>query len=626
MLAQLRGSVIALNKSPFASMCPLPLQAVRLNDRFWAPRLQTNRSVTLPSQIQQCEETGRIDNFRRASGKKQIDFQGIYFNDSDVYKLLEAIAYAIAYEPNASLEAQMEAIIAEIATAQQPDGYLNTYFMFDRAKDRFTNLRDMHEIYCAGHLFQAAVAHYRATGRTHLLDVARRYADLLYDKFGPNGQPGACGHPEAEMALVELARTTGEARYLELARCMVEARGRGVLGGSSYHQDHVPFVEQREFVGHAVRHLYLASGATDIELETGDKAYLATLDALWQDLIQHKLYITGGAGSRYEGEAFGAPYELPDDRAYAETCANIALVMWCYRLLHLKADPIYADIMERALYNGVLSGISLDGEHYFYQNPLADRGGHRRQKWFGCACCPPNIARLLASLPGYFASANPSNQLYLHLYAQSEIRFSASEGDVSLRVNTNYPWEGLIEIEVLDAPSHTTTLFLRIPQWAANATLRCNGNASADTAHPASGSYAKVALSGAPATIRLELSMPIQWIQSHPHVQNHYQKVALVRGPIVYCLEQADHSNTDPWDILLTHETTCQPEERPELLNGVTVLTGRGVALKRERWAGKLYAPYQPYEISHPVTITAIPYYAWANREAGPMTVWLPVL
>ncbi|HZP84127.1 MAG TPA: beta-L-arabinofuranosidase domain-containing protein, partial [Chthonomonadaceae bacterium] len=314
------GPVVDMSNSPYAVLRPVPLSAVQLQDAFWEPRRVINREVTLPTQLRQCEETGRIDNFRRASGKKRIDFQGIFFNDSDVYKWVEAASFSLATHPDPKLEADLDAVIAEIAAAQQPDGYLNTYFMFEREAERFTNLKDMHEIYCAGHLMQAAVAHHRATGKTTLLDVATRLADHLDRVFGPEPgkRPGACGHEEAEMALVELYRETGNDRYLKLAKFMIESRGQKppILGGSPYHQDHLPFAQQTEMTGHAVRQLYLCCGAADVAAETGEDGYRQALDALWRNFTEKRMYVTGGAGSRWEGEAFGEDYELPNDRAY----------------------------------------------------------------------------------------------------------------------------------------------------------------------------------------------------------------------------------------------------------------------------------------------------------------------
>jgi DUF1680 family protein len=613
-----------MSRSPYACLRPVPLTAVRLDDAFWTPRLTINREVTLPAQLQQCEETGRIDNFRRASGKKQIAFQGIYFNDSDVYKWAEAAAFSLATHPDPKLDTDLDAVIVEIAAAQDASGYLDTYFTFERTSERWTNLRDLHEIYCAGHLMQAAIAHHRATGKRAFLDVAIRLADCLDATFGPEKRPGACGHEEAEMALVELYRETGEARYLSLAKFMVEQRGRqpGLFGNSAYYQDHLPFTQQTEFVGHAVRHLYLACGATDLVAETGDAGYRAALESLWNNLTTRRMYVTGGAGSRYEGEAFGNDYELPNDRAYTETCAAIGSVMWNWRMLNLTGEARFADLMETTLYNGVLSGLSLDGRRYFYQNPLADRGKHRRQEWFGCACCPPNIARLLASLPGYFYSVS-EHGVTVHLYASGTATLPLPSGEsVTLHTRTDYPWSGDVEITIRDVSPGAKLLYLRIPSWATGAEIAVNGQQCALAAEP--DTYAALPMPAAGDTVRLTLPMPIQRLQSHPHVLGNRGRVALRRGPLIYCIEQADYPDADVWDIILPDEAALTPEFRPDLLGGVTVLRGQASVMDTRGWDGTLYATARSTPLRATIPLTAIPYYAWANREPGPMQVWIP--
>jgi DUF1680 family protein len=636
------GPVVDMSRSPYTVLRPVSLSSVHLEDRFWKPRLDRNRAVTIPAQLRQCEKTGRIDNFRRASGKKQIEFQGIYFNDSDVYKWIEAASFSLATHPDPRLEAEVDSVISEVAAAQQADGYLNTYYMFERAKERFSNLKDMHEIYCAGHLFQAAVAHHRATGKSTLLEVARRLADCLDHTFGPGKRKEACGHEEAEMGLVELYRTTGERRYLHLAQSMIEARGQRppVLGGSPYHQDHLPFTEQKEMIGHAVRHLYLCCGAADVAAETGDTGYRQALETLWNNFTTRKMYVTGGAGSRYEGEAFGADYELPNDRAYTETCAAIGSVMWNWRMLNLTGEPRFADVMELTLYNAVLPGLSLDGTHYFYQNPLADRGKHRRQEWFGCACCPPNIARLLASLPGYFYSTTDQG-VYVHLYAAGKAHLTMADGaEVTLSQKTNYPWEGEIEIEIESAPSRPFDLFLRIPSWSQQhgigrdtASLEVHsdsiefGGRTFDryTVAHLSSQYVRLNRSWqAGDMVRLRLPMPVERIFSHPHVVGNWGRVALKRGPLVYCVEQTDNPEMDVWNAILHEYMEITPKSMPELLEGITLLSGRGITVDTQH--SPLYAahPTGTTAVTRPVTITAIPYYAWANRDAGPMQVWLP--
>ncbi len=629
LLSQRNDAVIDLARSPFAKLKPVPLSAVQITDSFWSPRIKANREITLPSQLAHLEATGRLDNFRRASGKKpELPFQGFYFNDSDVYKWLEAASYSLAAFPDSKFEAQVDAVIQEVADAQQPDGYLNTYFMFEKEKERFSNLKDMHELYCAGHLIQAAVAHYRATGKRTLLDVGSKLADHLGSVFGEaeGKRFGTCGHEELEMALVELFRTTNEPHYLTLAKFMIDVRGRkpGIFGNSPYHQEHLPFTEQTEMVGHAVRHLYLCCGAADVALETGDQAYLAALEALWQNFTERRMYITGGAGARYEGESFGEDYELPNDRAYTETCAAIGSVMWNWRMLNLTGDAKYADLMERTLYNAVLPGLSLDGKHYFYENPLADRGKHRRQEWFGCACCPPNIARMLASLSSYFCSTSAQGA-YLHLYATGAITIPFENGEVlRLNVKTDYPWQGTVDIEVVEAPKQAKFLYLRIPEWTEGATVQVNGCNLGEAAVP--GSYYELALPYAGDVITVELPMPIRVLESNPMVAGNLGRVALMRGALVYCLEQSDHGTTDVWEMYLPENGEFTSSEQSDLLNGVMVLEGEALALQSDQNA-PLYAPHgtKTHRDFKPTELFAIPYYAWANREPGAMQVWIPL-
>jgi DUF1680 family protein len=578
--------------------------------------------VTIQTQQNQCEITGRVDNFRIASGRKEGEFKGIFFNDSDVYKWLEAAAFSLGADPDPELDAAVDGIIDEVAAAQQPDGYLNTYYMFAREKDRYSNLKDMHEIYCAGHLIQAAVAHYRATGKHTLLEVACKLSDHLYEVFGPGRRVGACGHEEAEMALVELYRTTGEPRYLTLAQCMMEARGKqpGIFGNTKYHQDHLPFVEQKEMVGHAVRHLYYMCGGADVALESKPEGYVEALEALWGNFTMRRMYVNGAAGARYEGEAFGEDYELPNDRAYAETCAAIASVMWNWRMLHLTREARFADLMEKTLYNAVLPGISLDGTHYFYENPLANRGEHRRQEWFGCACCPPNIARLLASLPGYFYSVS-ANTLWVHLYAEGRAEIALPSGDnVRLRVETNYPWEGTIRIHIKEAPSTPFTLHVRIPGWAGSGTVTTAG----ETESVPSGYHALDRIWSAGDTVEIVLPMEVQLLEAHPHLLSNRGRVAVQRGAILYCIEQIDHVYADVWDIEVTPQTEWKTEYLEELLGGVVVLLGEGQTRKITDWQGNLYRKQSEAVQPTAVQIAAVPYALWANRDAGAMQVWLP--
>lgn len=620
--------VVDTSQSPHARLRPVPLTAVTLTDDLWAPRRRINREVTLPSQYQLLEETGRINNFRRVAGKVDVPFEGRFYNDSDVYKWLEAVAWTLATDPDPRLVPMADTVIAAIADAQQPDGYLNTYFTFERAAERWTNLRDTHELYCAGHLIQAAIAHRRATGSDRLLHVARRLADHICDRFGPpetGRQPGTPGHEEIEMALVELARETGERRYREQAQYFMDARGQGLIDGRAYHQDHQPFREMDRMAGHAVRAVYLNAGAADLYAETGEPALRHALHRLWHNMTTRQMYVSRGIGSRYHGEAFGEDYELPNARAYAETCAAIGSVMWNWRMLALEGDASYADVLETTLYNAVLCGLSLDGQSYFYQNPLTDEGTHRRQPWFACACCPPNIARLLASLPGYFYSLSDDG-LWVHLYAQGTVRTRLPNGPaIGLAQHTRYPWDGEVTIEVREAG--VFSLQLRIPAWCeAEATLEVNGTPFTGELVP--GSYAEVRRTWQPGdVVRLGLPMPVRRVECHPYVTENAGRVALMRGPILYCVEGADHPGLYLRDVVLPADTAFTATFQPDLLGGVVALRGRAeIVPPDDAWADRLYRTAVPRSTgsgSRSMELIAIPYHAWANREPGSMRVWL---
>ncbi len=513
--------IVDTSHSPHTRLRPVPISAVRLTDTFWAPRLKINHEVTVPSQHRHLEETGCLDNFRRAAGR-DLPFRGMQFADSDAYKWLEAAVSVLASHPDdAALRVLVDDVAGAIEAAQQPDGYLDTYFLFDKADERWTTIKtgfnNMHELYCAGHFFQAAVAHHRATGSDRMLRVATRLADHICDTFGPGDgwRQGADGHPEVEMALVELFRETGNRRFLTQAQYFLDVRlGQGHINDAQ--QSDVPFRDLTRIEAHAVCAVYLAAGATDISAETGDETLRAALDRLWANMTGRQMYLTGGIGSRWQWESFGNDFELPA-RAYAETCAAIGSVMWNWRMLGVTGEARYADVLEMTLYNGLLSGLSLDGREYFYQNPLADDGTHRRQPWFGCACCPPNVARLLAQLPGYFYSV-AEGSVWVHLYAANEASLTLPDGGtVRLTQATDYPWDSDITITVGDAPEEFTSLHLRVPDWAMGAAITVNGAAADVDVRP--GSYAVVAREWqAGDVVRLVLPMPARMLVGHPRV------------------------------------------------------------------------------------------------------------
>jgi len=590
------------------------------------------------------EETGRIDNFRRASGKKtDLPYQGAVYNDSDVYKWLEAVAWTLATDPDPRLEGLVESAIDEIAAAQQPDGYLDTYFMFERAGERWANFAN-HEMYCAGHLFQAAVAHYRSTGSSRLLDVAVRLADYLDRTFGPADEGKrvyADGHEEVEMALVELYRVTGEQRYLKLAQFFVDVRGHGMLKhplvyfDSAYFQDHKPFNEMNSLVGHAVRALYYCCAATDLYTELGDPGKRTALDRLWQNMTTRRIYITGGLGSRYDGEAFGGDFELPNERAHTETCAAVASVMWNQRMLALNGEAHFADLLEHTLYNAALPGISLGGDEYFYENPLANDGTLRRQPFFHTACCPPNIARLLGSLPGYFYSTSAEG-IWVHLYGENKAEITLEDGrQVLLDQQTSLPWNEDVTLQFSGVSgalgAGEFTLFVRIPAWCeSGAQLWVNDEPWSGELAP--GSYVEIRRNWQSGDhVRLHLPMPVRKIRSHPYLFEDSGRIALMRGPLVYCVEGADYPGLDVRDLVLPANAQLHAKEHTGLLGGVVLL--HGIAQLRTPdplWQEQLYSTSQSSSpsaqegsVSREVPFVALPYYAWANREPGGMQVWV---
>lgn len=620
---------------------PLPLNAVAFEDGFWAPKIRTNREVTLAIEYQQCHDTGRIDAFKLdwKPGKQPVPH---IFWDSDVAKWIEAAAYSLATHPDPQLDQLLDEVIAMIAASQQPDGYLNSHFSVVEPEKRWTNLRDWHELYCAGHLIEAAVAHYQATGKRTLLGTLCRYADYIASVFGRDeGQwRGYPGHEEIELALVKLYHATGEKRYLNLAGYFIEERGQQPDGlhyydseairrgedparfwgkSYSYMQAHVPVRQQDEVVGHAVRAMYLYSTLADLAGELEDPSLLHTCERLWDDLNLHKLYLTGGIGPSRQNEGFTSDYDLPNESAYAETCAAIGLVFWAQRLLNLTGSGRYADVMERALYNGVISGVSLDGKRFFYENPLASSGNHHRQPWFDCACCPPNIARLLSSLP-FYAYAQNANEIAVHLFIQGRAHFYINGQPLSLNVVSHYPWEGLVDFR-LDLPSSCQfTLSLRSPSWCRQTHLWLNGQ-PLEAGTLIDDGYIRIDRLWQPGDrITYSMDMPVERMYAFPDIRQDAGLTALQRGPIVYALENAD--NDLPLSrIRLPRSVEITSHYEPDLLGGVVTLQGEALAAAIKGWENNLYRFNPP--TFDPVRFTAIPYYAWDNRSPGAMLVWL---
>lgn len=621
---------------------PLRMGAARIAAGLWAERQRVNREVTIPEGAKRLKESGTWENLEIAAGTSTAAYRGPLFADSDLYKWLEAVGWEEGREPSDDLAGWRRDGAAALARAQEPDGYLNSYVRA-HGRERFADLPWGHELYCAGHLMQAAVAQYRATGDDALLAVARRFADYLAATFGEDARHGVGGHPEIETALVELARATGTPAYGRLAAYFVDGRGRGLLETEhprSYFSDRIPVREATTVEGHAVRALYLAAGAADVAAEDGDRELLRALETQWRHMVETKTYLTGGVGSRWEGEAFGEPYELPPDRAYCETCAAIASVQWSWRMLLATGEVRYADLIERTLFNAFLPGISLDGREFFYANALQVRAGavgsestggrhpaNGRQAWYSCACCPPNIMRLLSSLDHYLATGGGSGAgagIQLHQYAAGTVETGVAGGAVAFDVATDYPWDGRVAIRMRETPDPEWTLSLRVPGWATGATATVNGTPVEEGIEP--GSYLRLRRAWR-ADDHVVLTMPMEprLTEPDPRVDAVRGCVAVERGPLVYCFELGDQPEGVAVEDLTLEPGSLRDERRPELLGGVTVVRASG-RVHEPVAGGEL--PYRPRGAvpapGRTAELVAIPYLAWANRGPGPMRVWIP--
>jgi DUF1680 family protein len=620
---------------------PVPFTKVHMTDGFWFHRMEINRTVTIPYALKLCQETGRIDNFAIAAGIKQGDFCSKYFfDDSDVYKVIEGASYAMMLKPDSELENQLDKIIELIGAAQEKDGYLYTArtmktekFKNSMGTSRWLNEQWSHELYNVGHMYEAAVAHYMATKKRTLLDIAIKSADLVDREFGPGRIQIPPGHEEIEIGLVKLYRATGDERYLKLAKFFLDIRGKSLNGRElwgDYNQDHKPVVEQNEAVGHAVRAAYLYSGMADVAALTGDKAYIDAIDKIWENVVTKKLYITGGIGASGSGEAFGANYELPNMSAYNETCASIANVFWNHRLFLLHGDGKYIDVLERTLYNALLSGIGMEGNLFFYPNPLASYGTHARSAWFDCACCPGNVTRFIASVPNYIYAVQ-QNQIYVNLYTNNEAEIQVQDRKVTIKQETGYPWVGKVTISVNPKVNGDMfTLSVRIPGWAQDHPLASDLYRYMDK--PESG--VSVSVNGEPAMsgihkgyinidrswkagdiLELNLPMQIRRVAANEKVEADRGRVTLERGPIVFCAEWPDNKDKYVRNLLLPDDSKLQTEFRPDLLNGVQIIKGKG--------EGYIYVDSKGRIAKSNQEVFAIPYYAWAHRGKGEMAVWL---
>ena len=603
---------------------PVSFTKVKVDDHFWAPRIELNQKVTIPIAISQCYKTGRVENFKIAAKLTKGKFQSEYpFDDSDLYKIIEGASYSLQTNPDKQLESRIDSVITYIALAQEPDGYLYTNRTIDSThlhpwvgKKRWENDPVLsHELYNLGHLYEAAYAHFLATGKRTMLDVAIKSANLVDHDFGPGKLAYYPGHQVIEMGLAKLYRITGEERYLRLAKFFLDCR----KGGNEYNQAHKPVIEQDKIVGHAVRATYMYAGMADVSALTGDNSYKNAIDKIWNDLLTSKYYVTGGIGSGGKNEGFDAPYELPNHTAYCETCASISNVMWNYRMFLLEGDSKYYDVLERTLYNALLSGISLSADKFFYPNPLESHGEHKRSAWFGCACCPSNICRFIPSVPGY-VYAQKGDSLYVNLYMNNQATVDLKGEKITIQQVTDYPWQGKIVMNVNPGKTGKFCLLVRIPGWSQNkafptdlyrftttdiskVTIRLNGKPYPLVVKNGYASISREWKKG--DQLNLDLPMPVRELVANAQIKEDVGRIALQRGPLVYCTEFADNKDESILKLSLNPGGKYITEFVAGLLNGVTVIRTKAISSKQ------------------PATLTAIPYFAWANRGQGDMSVWM---
>jgi hypothetical protein len=638
------AGVIDLTNSPYAKLKTVPVRAVVIQDGFWSKRRKTNVMASIPSMREELLEHGRLDNFLRLTGKSTEPQKGPVFSDSDIYKWMEAVGFELQVGDQLELRKTTDAMIRDIVAIQEPSGYLNTYYNGDKKPLRmqYDTQTTGHELYCIGHMIQGAIAYYRATGDRTLLDAGIRFVDdFLIPNYGPGAnQKGiVSGHPEIEMSLIELSRTTGNPKYIELAGYILNGDPRIPLRPQQivYMYCGMPFTSRTKLEGHAVRAMYACCGATDYYLETGDQAYWKTLNVLWNDLTAHQLYVNGGVGARAAGEAFGDAYELPNAQAYGESCAAIGNMMWNWRMLAGSGEAKFTDVIERALYNGINSGMSLDGKTYCYRNPLAfDPAGESRDRhlvdgkirnaWYDTTCCPPNLERTFASLSGYFYSTS-ADGVYVHLYDNSEMNWHLHDGTaLKVQQTTNYPWSGEVKMTVSPASPSEFVTYVRIPGWSTKNTVKVNGK---EFAGAKAGEYLAIRRKWtANDTIDLNFDMTTHLLKANPAVTEDRGRVAFQRGPIVFCMEHLDQTEHSPgmnlagYTIQNGGETTAHFE--PTLLDGVMVLSHPATISKTTTDMALYFPASTPKPPESPTTVKLIPYYAWANRESASMQVWIP--
>ncbi|MBO7616571.1 MAG: glycoside hydrolase family 127 protein [Bacteroidales bacterium] len=586
---------------------PVNFSNVRIDDGFWSPRLQSHKDVTLKVCIDQIEnQTGRIRNFENAA-KGEGQHSGIYYDDSDVYKALEGMAYSLKNNPDPVLEAKCDEWIDKFAAAQQEDGYINTYFTLTGIENRWDNM-DKHEMYCAGHMIEAGVAYYNVTGKRKLLDVCIRMADHMMSVFGPEKRHWVPGHEEIELALVKLYQTTGEKKYLDFANWLLEQRGHGYGShgkldrpwNAAYYQDDKPVREMSEIGGHAVRSMYLYCGMADVAAYTGDQGYIDALNRLWDDVVLRNMYITGGIGQSADNEGFTEDYDLPNLTAYCETCASVGMVLWNWRMNQFTGDSKYIDVLERSLYNGALAGISLIGDKFFYVNPLESLGDHHRQAWYGCACCPSQVCRFLPSIGNYVYGVS-NNALWVNLYLGNQAEVTMGKRKLTLTQETNYPWDGTVALKVGMKGTLKTQIRLRIPNWCKSYTLAVNGE---PVEAPIEKGYAVIDRKWKnDDVVTVNFDMPVELVSADPRVKDDVGKRAVQRGPLVYCIEEIDNP-VDFDSLQMTESALFETNFEADKLGGIMAITAH----------------------SGDQTFNCIPYYAWDNREAGKMKVWIPIV
>lgn len=639
----------------------MPLDQIEIRDGFWKEYMELVRCHVIPYQwealndrIEGAEPSHCMQNFRVAAGLQEGKFEGMVFQDSDAYKWLEAVAYSLMWHPDEELEATADGAIDVIAAAQRPDGYLDTYYILNGLEKRFTNLTDNHELYCLGHMVEAAVAYFKATGKRKFLDTAAGYVNCVYEHIGigEGKKPGYPGHEVAEMALVGLYEITKDPRHLALAKYFIAQRGQQPLYFAKereenqnswywhdsyfqyqYYQAGLPVREQEKAQGHAVRAVYLYTGMAEVASATEDAELFAACERLWKNITEKQMYVTGAIGASEYGESFTFDYDLPNDTVYAETCAAIGLIFFARRMFEITKDSRYADVMERALFNGVISGMSLDGKRFFYVNPLeavpeASEKDYRkrhvkveRQKWFGCACCPPNVARLLSSIGGYAYECS-ERELYMNLFIGGDMKAVLDGKENRIHVETRYPWDGEVRIRIENESDSAFAYAIRVPGWCDDFRVKVNGEVVEAERKKGYVSLDRVWKNG--DEIQVTMAMPVVLVAANPRVREDIGKVAVMRGPVVYCLEEVDNGG-QLQELYLREHPEFEVAYEPELLKGVVTLTTQGLRLSEESWGEEtLYRPYSGRTFTEQ-TLKFIPYYAWTNRKVGEMLVWVRI-